>query len=384
MAKDASIARLGVVGGGQLARMLASACRKHFVNLTVLDPEEDSPAGQLAHAQIKGSVHDKEALLQLCDVSDVVTFDLENVGADILMKLSNSHVRIVPFPNVIQLIQNKLNQKLHFQAHSLPTARFKSIYPSSDLKFVEEYGLPCVQKTNTGGYDGRGVHIIRSKNDWKNRLKTASFVEAYIGDGIELSVMVACATDGKSVTYDPVEMVVDPKLQLLDYLLAPARIDSMIAKEARQLAVETARSFGSPGLFGIEIFCTMGGDLLVNEVAPRAHNSGHHTIEACVTSQFENQIRVCLNLPLGDTSLKTKALTMNIVGESGFAGPPIIEGMEAVDSLNDAYIHLYGKNNCLPGRKMGHVTILAPDYDGLIEQANYLKSMLRIRGESKI
>ncbi len=384
MSKNTSITRLGVIGGGQLARMLAITCKKYDVSLTVLDPDCESPAGQIAHSQIQGSVQDGEALRQLCETSDVVTFDLENVGADILMTLADSDVRIVPSPEVIHLVQNKLHQKQHYKNYRLPTAHFEPIISSVVFESVQAFGLPCVQKANTGGYDGRGIHFIRSRDDWENRLMTASFVEEFIGGGLELSVMVACTANGNCVAYDPVEMVVDPKLRMLDYLLAPARIDQATANAARHLAVKTVESFGSPGLFGVELFCTLDGDLFINEVAPRAHNSGHHTIEASVTSQFENQLRVCLNLPLGDTSLHSKALTVNLIGEPGFYGKPVIEGIEAIESFADAHIHLYQKNDCRPGRKMGHVTFLASDYQNLIEQAEKLKSTLTIRGELEL
>ena len=378
------LARLGIVGGGQLARMLAPACHAYQVELNILDPLDQSPAAQAANGQIVGSLHDADALSALCAVSDVVTFDLENVGADMLVTLANQGVRMVPDPATVQLIQNKLEQKRHYKTHDIPTTAFEALDEPHALSQVERFGWPCVQKANTGGYDGRGVHILHSSADWPNRLLGPSFVEAYVPHATELAVMVATRASGEMVVYDPVEMVVDPELNLLDYLIAPARVPAEIAREAVQLARKTVASFGTPGLFGVELFVSAGGDLWVNEVAPRAHNSGHHTIEACVTSQFENQLRACLDLPLGQTDLRAHALTMNLVGADGFEGRPVIEGLKWVSGLPDVHVHLYGKASCRPGRKMGHLTLLGQDHSGLIERANQIREQLFIRGEQPI
>jgi 5-(carboxyamino)imidazole ribonucleotide synthase len=382
MAKPLPLARLGVVGGGQLARMLASACNAHHVQMTVLDPMHNSPAGQVAFAQIQGALHDTAALQTLCEQSDIVTFDLENVGADILMTLADQGVQMVPAPATIRLIQNKFEQKRHYQASGIPTAEFIDIGDDSDFAVVEAFGLPCVQKAHTGGYDGRGVHVIRSADDWDRRLKTISFLEKFVSGGIELAVMVARRASGEIVAYDPVEMVVDPTLNLLDYLVAPARVSDALKLQAQELARQTVESFGTHGLFGVELFVTDNGDLLVNEVAPRAHNSGHHTIEACVTSQFENQLRACLNLPLGATELRGFALTANLVGEPGFVGSPVIEGLDELAQIPDAHIHLYGKDECRPGRKMGHLTLIGKNHDELIQRLESVRNSLIMRGDT--
>lgn len=376
--------KLGIVGGGQLAKMLASVCKINEVHLTILDPEPDPPARQMAVCHIIGDFHDEESLRKLCAASDVVTFDLEDVGADILITLGKTDVRIVPFPEIIELIQNKLKQKQHYSKHGLPTAEYKVLDQDAIFESVETFGLPCVQKTHTGGYDGHGVYLIRSESDWEGRLPSDSFVEAFIENCVELAVMVVCGADGEIVSYDPVELIVNSKLHRLEYLLAPARVTDEVAEKARELAIKTVSSFKSPGLFGVELFLDQDGHLFINEVAPRAHNSGHHTIEACSTCQFENQLRTCLNLKLGDTTLSAKALTMNLLGESGFSGPCVIEGLNHFNQLQDAYIHLYGKSECRPGRKMGHVTLLGTDYDELLAKADYVKSILRVRGEAKI
>ena len=378
------IARLGIVGGGQLARMLAPACHAYQVELNILDPLDQSPAAQAANRQIIGDLHDADALAELCAGSDVITFDLEDVGAEILVTLANQGVQMVPEPRTVQLIQNKLEQKRHYRAHDIPTTVFEALDEPQTLDQVERFGWPCVQKANTGGYDGRGVHILHSGADWARRLTVPSFVEAYVPHATELAVMVATRASGEMVAYDPVEMVVDPDLNLLDYLLAPARVSQEVAREAVHLARQTVASFGTPGLFGVELFLSERGELWVNEVAPRAHNSGHHTIEACVTSQFENQLRACLDLPLGQTDLRAHALTMNLVGADGFEGRPVIEGLERVNTLPDVHLHLYGKASCRPGRKMGHLTLLGPDHSVLIERADQIREHLFIRGEQPI
>jgi len=380
MAHDLPLSRLGIVGGGQLARMLAPACNAHQVDLTILDPEPRSPAGQVASAQILGALHDSASLKSLCDVSDVVTFDLEDIGADILVALAEAGARMVPSPAIVRLIQNKFDQKQHYQAHQIPTSHFDLLPPEATFEAVEAFGLPCVQKACTGGYDGRGVHIIRSRDDWDKRLRVESFLEAFVPDAIELAVMVARNASGEMVAYDPVEMVVDPDLNLLHYLLAPARVSVEVREAAQALARTTVASFKTEGLFGVELFLTATGDLLVNEVAPRAHNSGHHTIEACVTSQFENQLRACLNLPLGDTTLRGCALTMNLVGAEGYVGQPVIEGLDHVLGAPDVHLHLYGKSSCRPGRKMGHITWIGSDHESLIKSFERMRDRVRIRG----
>jgi 5-(carboxyamino)imidazole ribonucleotide synthase len=378
------LTRLGIVGGGQLARMLAPACHAYQVELNILDPLAHSPAAQTANSHIVGDLHDADALAALCDVSDVITFDLEDVGADILVALANQGVRMVPDPATVQLIQNKLEQKRHYRAHGIPTTPFEALDDPQTRHQVERFGFPCVQKAIIGGYDGRGVHVLRSEMDWGQRLTGPSFVEAYVPHATELAVMVATRASGEMVAYDPVEMVVDPDLNLLDYLLAPARVPAEIAREAVQLAQQTVASFGSPGLFGVELFVSEDGELYVNEVAPRAHNSGHHSIESCVTSQFENQLRACLDFPLGQTELRGHALTMNLISADGFEGRPVIEGLEWVNGLPDVHIHLYGKASCRPGRKMGHLTLLGHNHSVLIERAHQIREQLFIRGDQQI
>ena len=382
MSKSLPLARLGVVGGGQLARMLAPACNAHHVQMIVLDPMHNSPAGQVSYGQIQGALHDPIALKTLCEQSDIVTFDLENVGADILMTLADQGAQMVPAPATIRLIQNKFEQKRHYQASGIPTAEFIDIGDDPGFAVVEAFGLPCVQKAHTGGYDGRGVHVIRSADDWDRRLKTTSFLEKFVSGGTELAVMVARRASGEMVAYDPVEMVVDPILNLLDYLVAPARVSDALRLQAQELAKQTVESFGTHGLFGVELFVTDNGDLLVNEVAPRAHNSGHHTIEACVTSQFENQLRACLDLPLGATELRGVALTANLVGEPGFVGSPVIEGLDELSQIPDAHIHLYGKDECRPSRKMGHLTLIGKNHDELIQRLGSVRNSLIMRGDT--
>ncbi|MBU29610.1 MAG: 5-(carboxyamino)imidazole ribonucleotide synthase [Gammaproteobacteria bacterium] len=382
MAKKLPLARLGVVGGGQLARMLAPACNNHDVQMIILDPYYNSPAGKVAFDQIEGELDDPAALQLLCERSDIVTFDLENVGTDILVALADQGIEIVPAPAVIRLIQNKFDQKCHYRDSGISTAEFTDFTEKSSFSDVEAFGLPCVQKTHTGGYDGRGVHIIRSIEDWENRLEPPSFIEKFIANGTELAVMVARRASGEIVAYDPVEMVVDPELNLLDYLIAPARVDANVLKLAQELAKKTVESFATPGLFGVELFLTNSGDLLVNEVAPRAHNSGHHTIEACVTSQFENQLRVCLDLPLGQTDLQGYALTANLVGEVGYNGRPVIEGLDEFAKIANSHIHLYGKDECRPGRKMGHFTLVGDDHNELIRRLASIRDVLIVRGDT--
>jgi 5-(carboxyamino)imidazole ribonucleotide synthase len=298
------------------------------------------------------------------------------------MTLADQGVEMVPSPGTIRLIQNKFEQKQHYRKKGIPTADCVDCGEDPAFAEVVAFGLPCVQKTHTGGYDGRGVHIIRSADDWDRRLKTRSFLEKFVSGGTELAVIVARRDSGEIVAYDPVEMVVDPDLHLLDYLLAPARTSEGLRQKAQQLAKQTVESFETSGLFGVELFVSKAGELLVNEVAPRAHNSGHHSIEACVTSQFENQVRVCLNLPLGQTDLRGHALTANLVGEQGYVGTPVIERLDALFQTPDAHLHLYGKDECRPGRKMGHFTLLGENHHELVQRFESIRKAIIIRGDT--
>ncbi len=375
------IKRIGIVGGGQLARMLASPCATLQVPLTVLDPMAGSPAGLVATSEQIGSLHDPRALQALVDAVDVVSFDLENVGADTLSALADAGASILPHPDVLRLIQNKWDQKQHYLKHGILTSACRRV--DGSWASVEAFGVPCVQKAEVGGYDGRGVAIIENEADWQHRLPGDTFVEAYVANAIELGVMVCCRASGELVTYDPVEMVVDPELHLLKYLLAPARIAPDVAQQARALAAQTVASFNSPGLYGVELFLTVDGTLWVNEVAPRAHNSGHHTIEACVTSQFENQLRALLDLPLGSTTLRRSAVMLNLVGAPGYVGSPVIDGLVPLLSEPDVHVHLYGKQECRPGRKMGHITVLGDSTEELVAIAEDIAATVVIRGENR-
>ena len=370
---------LGVIGGGQLARMLGMSCNINDVDLIVLDPDKTCPAASIASEVIEGNVHDLKSIQEVARKADVVTTEIENIGVIHLAELSQQGKNIFPHPEAIRTIQNKFLQKKHLSDYGIAVPPFE-LSSSHDWKNVHRFGIPCVQKHCTGGYDGRSVHIIRSESNWENRLSGKSFIERFIPCFMEIAVMVVKGRRGQLVAYDPVEMVMDESGHVLDKLIAPARISTDERDAATELAVETAESFSTPGIFGVEMFLDADKFLWVNEVAPRTHNSGHHTIEACDTSQFENQIRMLFDLELGSSRLLKNAVTVNLIGNEGECGNTDISGLTKSLQQFDIHLHLYGKKECRPGRKMGHITCLNEQLDIAINRSLVIQETIRSKG----
>ncbi len=366
---------IGILGGGQLAKMSSQSARKLGFTVKVLDPSPECPASAVAQ-QIVGSFKDPDDIKNFAKDCDVITFDIEHVEVAPLFELLPEK-RVVPPPRVLLLIQNKLEQRKAYQRAGLPIPKFIEIKSPKDLKAL----LPCVQKSITGGYDGRGTAILRSEEDLPKALPCPSFVEEYLDIEKELGVMVVRSENGELAVYDVVEMVFHPEGNLLEYLFCPAKIEPVIEKEAKELAIEAVKAIDGFGLFGVELFLDKKGKLYVNEIAPRPHNSGHHTIEACYTSQFEQHIRVITGLPLGSTKLLSPAVMINLLGEEGYYGKPLYEGLEKAMSLPGVSVHIYGKKETFPLRKMGHVTILADTLEEALAKAKEVKKILKIKGE---
>jgi 5-(carboxyamino)imidazole ribonucleotide synthase len=374
------VAHLGIIGGGQLGRMLVAAAKRIGCTCTVLDPYPNSPAGQLSGQQIVGTYHDPAALQELVSACDVTTFDIEDIDTEALAKLSAEGHRIFPCPGLLADIQDKLRQKQVLLEAGIPSAEFVPADPPEPGQFAA-FGYPLVQKARRGGYDGRGVQVMRDAADFDKHLPVPSLVERFVPARMELAVMVARGQDGATVSYPPVEMVMRPGENILDMLLAPARIDAATADAARRLALDTVEALAGVGIFGVEMFLTAAGDLLVNEVAPRTHNSGHYTIEACVTDQFEQHLRAIAGLPLGVTDLLRPAAMLNLLGEPGFRGRPVIRGLRAALAIPGVSVHLYGKAETRAYRKMGHVTVLDTDIEQARAKAERVRDLIRIEGE---
>lgn len=371
--------RLGLIGGGQLGRMMASQAKQMGFFVAVLDPTPNSPAGQFADVEIVGDFYDPQKLQELVRLSEVATYDIEHIDAGFLKKLSAaSGVRIHPAPQLLETIQDKLRQKEIFAQHGIPVPRFQQA-DKVDFASCGRFGFPLVQKLRFGGYDGRGVKILSTPDDLVAVLSGESMLEEYVALEKELAVMVARSLSGEVRCYPVVEMQFAAPGNILDVLLAPARIKQPVQQRAQEIAVACVEALQGVGVFGIELFLSQQGQLLVNEIAPRPHNSGHYTIEACVTSQFEQHLRAITGLPLGSPQLLSPAVMLNLLGEPNFSGPPVIEGWEEILAMSNLSFHWYGKAETRPLRKMGHVTILNANIDEALQQARRVKEIFKIK-----
>ena len=377
------VARIGVIGGGQLGLMLSRAATRLGCSCVILDPLPGSPAGKAAGQQIVGGYSDPASVRELAQNCDVITFELEDIDVQPLLKLEQEGFAIHPSPHVLATIQDKLTQKVFLRDAGIPTSEFIET-PEPDEQVFAEFGYPLVQKARRGGYDGRGVAVMKTAHDFAENLPVPSLIERFVEAEKEISVLVARNQDGECKAYPVVEMVFVEGHNVLDVLLAPARIDDAVAESAQLLGIKTVEALEGVGVFGVEMFLTSDGELLVNEVAPRTHNSGHQSIEANVTDQFEQHLRAVLNLPLGETDLLSPAAMVNLLGEPGFGGRPLIRGMNETLAIPGVSVHLYGKAETKPYRKMGHVTVLDNDIQQARDKAEKVKQAFAIEGEHRL
>ena len=377
------VARIGLIGGGQLGRMMVKAAKRLGCTCVVLDPLQGSPAGQVAGHQIVGDYSDPAKLRELAESCDIVTFELEDIDTETLITLEEEGHRIYPRPQLLATIQDKYAQKQFLRDAGIPTSDFIDM-PQADAAAFAAFGYPLVQKARRGGYDGRGVAVMTDETAFARRLPVPGYVERFVDAEKELAVMVARNVGGECRVYPTVEMRFHAGDNVLDFLVAPANIDSETARRAEALAMRTVEAMDGVGVFGVELFLAADGGLLVNEVAPRTHNSGHHTIEACVTDQFEQHLRAILGLPLGETRQLTPATMVNLLGEPGYEGRPVISGLAAVLAIPGVCVHIYGKAVTKPGRKMCHVTVIDDSIDSACEKATRVKTLIKILGDKKL
>ncbi|MGP2656397.1 5-(carboxyamino)imidazole ribonucleotide synthase [Malaciobacter sp. WC5094] len=373
--------KLGIIGGGQLGKIMAVKAKKMGFHVTILDPTLDCPAAQVSDKQIVGGFFDKEKLEQIVKDSDVTTFELEHVDTSVLKKLYDEDNNIHPSPYLIELIQDKFKQKEFLDKKGIPVPKYKNVQTPADL---ESFGLPIIQKARKGGYDGKGVALLKDKEDLVNALPGETFIEELVDIKKELAVMVSRNIEGQIACYPVVEMLFDDRVNICDIVIAPAKIDEKINEAARQMSIDSIEALDGVGIFGVELFLTNNDELLVNEIAPRPHNSGHYTVEACATSQFEQIIRAVTNLPLGSTKLITPAAMVNLLGEEGFTGEPVIEGIHDALEIDGLSFHFYSKKETKPFRKMGHITVLDDSVDGALEKVEKAKEILKIKGSKKV
>jgi 5-(carboxyamino)imidazole ribonucleotide synthase len=372
-----STARLGMVGGGQLGRMFIQEAINFNVHVHVLDSDINAPCKEIAHSFTLGSITDYDALYQFGLDKDTLTVEIENVNIEALEALEKLGKKVFPQPSVLKIIKDKGIQKQFYIENNIPTADFCLIESSSELNNHIDF-LPCMQKLTTGGYDGKGVQAIRTVNDFSKAFDGSSILEKMIPFTKELSIIVARNEQGEIKTYPAVECEFSEEANLVEFLFAPADITKEIEHKATELAKEVIEKLGMVGILAVELFLTPEGDLLVNEIAPRPHNSGHHTIECNVTSQFEQHLRAVLNLPLGSTDILQAGAMINLLGEKGFEGPVFYDGLEKFLGYPGVHPHIYGKAITKPYRKMGHVTIAGKSLEEVKELAVKVKNGIKV------
>lgn len=366
--------KIGILGGGQLGRMFIQEALKYDDEFYVLDPNPECSCAGISH-YTRGDFNNYDDVLEFGQDKDVVTIEIEHVNADALEQLENQGVKVVPNSNIIKIIQQKILQKKFYEENHIPSPEFEIMDGSEEEIKIQ---LPFVQKLNTGGYDGKGVQVIRSTQDWRNLWTQESVLEDLVNIDKELSLIVAKNESGETKTFPVTEMVADPKLNLLDFNICPADISAETQSQIDLIAKQFIRAADSAGLFAIELFLDKNGKVWVNETAPRLHNSGHQSQEGNANSQFEQFYRVVRNLPLADTDSMGFSGMLNLVGEENYSGIVNYEGLDEVLKLPKTYVHLYGKKETKPGRKMGHINVLADSRKELMDKLIHIKSLVKV------
>ncbi len=376
--------KLGILGGGQLGKMLLNETRKFDIYTCVLDPSEDAPSRIACNEFTKGDLMDYHTVVDFGMRVDVLTIEIENVNADALETLEKAGIKVYPSSKTLRIIQNKATQKLFYVDNSIPIADFVRFAYVSQIEDAIDNGglkLPFVWKAAQFGYDGNGVKIVRSKDDLKYLKDGECIAETLIPFKNELAVIVSRNANGEVKTYPVVEMEFHPEANQVEYVICPARIDTLVAMKAQEIALQVSRAYNHVGLLAVEMFQTEDDMILVNEVAPRPHNSGHHTIESSYTSQFEQHVRCILNLPLGKTDNKVAGVMVNLVGADGFNGNVVYENIERIMDMEGVTPHIYGKKQTHPFRKMGHVTIVNKDLNEARQIAEKVKKTIKVISE---
>jgi len=372
--------RIGIVGGGQLGKMMALPAKSMGFTVTVVDPTPQSPAGQCVDREITGGYSDAEATRKLAEVSDFITVEIEHINTDALAEVAKKGTPVNPSPKTIDVIKNKFAQKEFLAKAGIPVAPYLAVESKTDIvNAAKKFGYPFLLKARFDAYDGRGNALIKKPADIDTALEKFGnrelYVEKFVPFVKELAIMIARSTDGDIVPYPIVETI--HKNNILHLTIAPARVDKKIADKAKKFAIKTMEHLHGAGVFGIEMFLTQNNDVLINEIAPRVHNSGHYTEEACATSQFEQHIRAITGLPLGGAGMVVPAAVMvNILGER--VGPVDVKGMDKVLAIPGAYVHIYGKKDTKPERKMGHITVIGDKIEDVLKKAIKARKLLTI------
>jgi len=369
--------KLGILGGGQLGRMLIQQAINYNVTIKVLDPDRNAPCKKLCDEFVVGPLSDYETVYNFGRQADLLTIEIEKVNVDALAQLEKEGVLVYPQPRIIRLIQDKGLQKQFFKENDIPTAAFKIISSPEEFK-GSHFHFPYIQKLRKDGYDGRGVYKVLDESYLANAFTEPSLIEELIDFEKEIAVIVARNIQGETKAFPMVEMEFNPEANLVEFLISPSLLSFEIQQKAQQIAVDIAEKLSIVGLLAVEMFLDKHGNILVNELAPRPHNSGHQTIEGNVVSQFEQHLRAIFNQPLGDTSGLHHAVMVNVLGEAGHEGPAIYKCLEEILKLHGVYVHLYGKALTKPNRKMGHVTVIDANREKAIEKARFVQKTLKV------
>jgi len=373
-----ALSRVGIIGGGQLGKMLAQDASKLGIDIVILDPCHNPPAASVAKRVLYADFNDKGAYAELARSCDVITFEREDVDVELLTQLKESGAAIYPEPKILAVLQDKLLQKQFLIENNIPTAPFERA-DVPDAQQFKSFGYPLVQKARRGGFDGRGVQVLESENEFEKALPVPSLIESCVDIHTEIAVIVARSRSGEVTSYPVAEMTLQSGANILDTLMVPARISEAQEHKAIEIATATINALQLVGVLGVELFIDQSDDILVNEISPRPHNSGHFTIEACVTSQYEQHLRAILGYPLGSTQLLSPTVMVNLLGE-GEPGRPSVMGLKEALAIPGVSFHLYGKDQVSPGRKMGHVIILDNALESALEKAEKIKKTLKIVG----
>lgn len=368
--------KLGILGGGQLGRMLLQAAANYDVTTYVLEKDAQCPSAHLCHHFTLGNIQDFDTVYNFGKGLDALTIEIESVNVEALEKLEAEGVKVYPTSSAIRTIKNKILQKQFYKDQEIPTAPFVITQHQSDI-YQHVSLLPAVHKMAEGGYDGKGVQIISTEKEMEAGFNVPSVLEQKITIAKEIALIVAMNAKGETIIYPPAEMIFDDIYNLLDYQISPSLLEEKILWKAEAIARKVVQGLASPGLFAIELFIDHNDDVWVNETAPRVHNSGHHTIEANYSSQYDMLLRILMDYPLGNTNPISPSAIVNIIGAASHMGEVYYEGLEEVLKMENVFVHIYGKKQTQPGRKMGHVTIMSHDYLDLTHKANKIKHTLK-------
>lgn len=370
--------KVGILGGGQLGRMLLQQAANYPVETFVMENDLDCPAANLCNHFVLGDIKKMEDVYAFGKNLDAITIEIESVNVEALEKLEQEGVKIYPSPAALKIIKDKILQKEYYKEQEIPSGEFIITRSKTELKNHISF-LPAVHKVGMGGYDGKGVQIINNEEEIENGFDAPSVLEKMVDIKKEIAIIVAVSNSGEMTLYPTVDMVFDSSLNLLQYQICPADIPEKLQWKAEAIARKVVKGLNSAGIFAIELFINKKDEILVNETAPRVHNSGHHTIEASYSSQFDMLWRIILNYPLGNTKNILPAAIVNVLGAPGYSGPAVYEGLESILSIDNVFVHLYGKKETKPGRKMGHITIMSSEKQELIHQANKILHTLIVK-----